>query len=214
MQEWIKTLFSDENMLKKGHCQRLDDLNLGMGWLYYGLTRLICPQNVVVIGSYRGFSALVFARALSDNLDGGTVYFIDPSYVDDFWKDPERVQNHFAGFGITNIKHFLMTTQEFSQCEAYHSLEEVDIVFIDGYHSQEQARFDFETFENKISDQGMFLFHDSIEVRTTPIYGKDMVYRRRVKFFIDELKQRPGLQVLDLPFAKGLSMVRPLKEVK
>ena len=210
MQEWIKNLFDDENMLKKGHCQRLEDYNLGMGWLYYGLTRLIRPANVVVIGSYRGFSPLVFARALNDNLEKGTVYFIDPSYVDDFWKDPKRVKDHFEKSGIKNIKHFLMTTQEFTNSREYSLLKDVGIVFIDGYHSEEQATFDFEAFEDKISTGGIFLFHDSVEVKTTPIYGKDKIYRRRVKFFIDKLKKRADLQVLDLPYAKGLSLVTPL----
>lgn len=211
MKEWIRNLFTDENMLKKGHCQSSDDDNLGMGWLYYGFTRLIRPANVVVIGSWRGFSPIVFAKALNDNGDGGQVIFIDPSLVDDFWTDPRQVDAHFRRFEIDNIRHFLMTTQEFTGSPEYNLLKDVGIVFIDGYHSEEQAGFDFEAFEKKVSTGGLILFHDSVEESTTPIYGQDKVYRRRVKCFVDRLKKRTDLQIMDLPYAKGLSLVRKLR---
>ena len=71
------------------------DLNLGMGWLYYGLARLIRPTRVVVIGCWRGFAPLVFGKALADNAEGGTVTFIDPSLIDDTWANPEEVQTWF-----------------------------------------------------------------------------------------------------------------------
>jgi predicted O-methyltransferase YrrM len=206
--DWIARLLADEDLLRMGHCQRAEDLNLGMGWLYYGLARLVRPRAVVVIGSLRGFAPLLFAKGLADNVEGGTVLFIDPSHVDDFWKDGDRVREYFAGFGVKNIRHFRMTTQQFTTTGTYRELRDVGLVMIDGYHSREQARFDFEAFAGKLSANGLVLFHDSVEVGTTPIYGRDRVYERRVKFFLDELKSRPDLQVLDLPFAKGLSLVR------
>ena len=52
-----------------GHNQRAEDLNLGLGWLYYGLARLIHPKSAVVIGSYRGFVPLLLGRALRDNVE-------------------------------------------------------------------------------------------------------------------------------------------------
>src|SRR5207302_207272 len=81
----------------------------------------------------------------------GHVYFLDPSLVDDFWKDPQAVQDYFAGFGLSNIRHFLMTTQQFVASEAYRSLGPVGIVFVDGYHSEEQARFDYEAFAGRLA---------------------------------------------------------------
>jgi len=79
---------------------------------------------------------------LADNTEGGEVHFIDPSMVDDFWKDPATVKEHFEGFGVENIRHYLMTTQQFIEPEPYRALDEVGIVFIDGLHTEEQARFD------------------------------------------------------------------------
>jgi hypothetical protein len=52
---WIARLLADDEMVTMGHHQRRADLNLGMGWLYYGFARLVRPKQVVVIGSWRGF---------------------------------------------------------------------------------------------------------------------------------------------------------------
>jgi len=158
--------------------------------------------------SFRGFVPLVLGKALADNAEGGELWFIDPSLVDDFWKDPEAVQRHFSERGVKNIRHFLMTTQQFAVSESYRLLGEVGLVFIDGYHSEEQARFDYATFENHLSPEGIILLHDSAVVRTSRMYGDDRAYEHRVKCFVDELKKDARLQVFDLPFGRGVTMVR------
>jgi predicted O-methyltransferase YrrM len=208
MDAWIHALFENKDLLRMGHCQRAEDANLGLGWLYYALARILRPAKVVVIGSFRGFVPLVFSKALTDNSEGGQVSFIDPSLVDDFWKDPSAVRTFFEGFRARNIEHFLMTTQQFALSEAYRSLGEVGIVFIDGYHSEEQARFDYQAFQGRLSPEGIFLFHDSVRVRTSQMYGPDRIYEHRVKHFVDTLRQDPGLQVFDLPFGDGITLVR------
>jgi len=208
MQEWIDKLFEHEDMLRMGHHQRAADSNLGLGWLYYALARVIRPSRAVVIGSFRGFVPLVLGKALADNAEGGELWFIDPSLVDDFWKDPEAVQRHFSERGVKNIRHFLMTTQQFAVSESYRLLGEVGLVFIDGYHSEEQARFDYATFENHLSPEGIILLHDSAVVRTSRMYGDDRAYEHRVKCFVDKLKKDARLQVFDLPFGRGVTMVR------
>src|SRR5262245_880449 len=99
MMDWIARLFEHPDLLRMGHAQRAADLNLGLGWLYYSLARMVRPRTAVAIGSYRGFVPLVLGKALADNLEPGEVVFIDPSFVDDFWKDAENVAAHFARFG-------------------------------------------------------------------------------------------------------------------
>jgi hypothetical protein len=64
--EWIERLFEQRQLLQMGHAQRKEDLNLGLGWLYYALGRVTRPSKAVVIGSYRGFVPLVIAKALAD----------------------------------------------------------------------------------------------------------------------------------------------------
>jgi predicted O-methyltransferase YrrM len=206
--DWIHQVLNDRGLRQMGHAQRRDDGNLGLGWLYYSLGRMLRPAKVVVIGSYRGFVPLVMARALNDNLEGGQVHFIDPSLVDDFWKDAASVRDHFRNYGCDNVVHYPMTTQQFAESEAYRELNEIGIVFIDGMHTGEQAEFDFETFASKLAPQGIILLHDSVWQLPSGVYGKGREYVHTVTDFVDELKKREGWQVFDLPFGGGLTMAR------
>jgi predicted O-methyltransferase YrrM len=212
MHDWVAQLLGQPDLRRMGHGQRLDDLNLGLGWLYYALARIQRPRTAVVIGSFRGFVPLILGKALTDNLEKGEVHFIDPSFVDDFWKDAERVQAYFAGFGVHNIRHHLMTTQQFVLSEAYRSVKSGDLLFVDGYHSAEQARFDHEAFQDRLAAEGLVLFHDSSMVTTSRIYGLDRLYECRVMDYIDVLKADARWQVFDLPFAQGVTLVRRVLE--
>ncbi len=205
---WVRQLFDDPALTGMGQAQRVDDLNLGLGWIYYGLARVARSQHVVVIGSYRGFAPMVFARALADNGEGGRVTFIDPSMVDDFWRDPASVKAHFASYGLDNIDHHCMTTQEFAQSAARSEMGEVSILLVDGYHSEEQARFDHEAFAPLLGVGGYALFHDSVRERVADIYGKDKPYLHTVHNYMAELRSDPAWEVLTMPFDSGLCLVR------
>ena len=206
--DWIGRLFRDPAMAGMGHAQRVTDLNLGLGWVYYGLARLLRPRRVVVVGSYRGFAPLVLARALADNAEDGRVVFVDPSLVDDFWTDTKQVAAHFAAHGLTNIDHCRMTTQQFVASEAWRSLNDIGIVLVDGYHTEAQARFDHQAFADKLAADGCVLFHDSVRERVSRIYGADKAYTHTVKRYMDALRTDPAWQVLDLPSGDGLTIVR------
>ena len=84
------------------------------------------------------------------------------------------------------------------------------MVFVDGYHSEEQARFDYETFERLLLPEGIILLHDTASCEVSRVYGHDRAYQRRVKIFVDQLKQDATLQVFDLPFDQGVTLVRKL----
>ena len=192
-----------------GHAQRLEDNNLGLGWLYYGLARVVRPARAVCIGSWRGFVPIVLGQALKDNGEGGRITFIDPSLVDDFWADPERTRAWFESFGLDNVEHHRLTTQEFIATETYRGLGTVGLLFVDGYHTAEQARFDHEAFADRLADDACVFFHDSTRPIPSGMYGKDKRYVHSVHLYMDELKRRPGLQVIDFPFASGVTLVRP-----
>ncbi len=207
MQDWIEKLFEDRAMLHMGHGQTLPDLNLGLGWVYYGLVRSIRPMRAVVIGSWRGFVPLVVGKAMQDN-GQGEVIFIDPSMVDDFWRKPEAVQSHFARCRVANIRHSLATTQDFVETEEYRSLNNVGLLFIDGYHTAEQARFDHQAFLPKMSGSAVTLFHDSVRARTSRMYGQGLHYEHSVFQYMDELRGDPLWDVLALSESDGLTIVK------
>lgn len=208
VENFIRNLFSDPQMLRMGHEQRLEDFNLGLGWIYYSLGRVLKPKTAVVIGSYRGFVPSLIGKALLDNGEGGKVVFIDPSHVDDFWRDPQRVNRHFSALGTPNVEHHCSTTQDFVTTQTHHALSGIGLLMVDGFHSAEQARFDYLAFADKLSDDAIVLFHDSVSARTSTIYGKDKQYDYTVHLFMERLRRTTGLEVFTLPFGPGLTMVR------
>lgn len=208
MDEFIRRLYEDPQLQRMGHAQRAEDLNLGLGWQYYALARIIRPRSAVVVGSYRGFAPMVIAKALADNLEGGEVCFIDPSMVDDFWRDAVAVGAHFRRYGLDNIRHHCATTQQFVEGAEYAQLQDVGLLMIDGMHTAEQARFDYLAFLDKLSEDAVVLFHDSTGPKLSPIYGSDRVYRHTVYRLIERLHATAGLEVLSLPFDSGITMVR------
>ncbi len=208
MEEFIRKLFDDPEMLRMGHAQRKEDLNLGLGGIYYSLGRLLRPARAVCIGSWRGFVPAVMAKSLLDNAEGGELWFIDPSLADDFWAVPEKVAGHFEKLGVPNVRHFKYTTQDFVKTEEYGSLGDIGLLMIDGYHSAEQARYDYLAFLDKLNEHAIVMFHDSTSRLSSPIYGKDRVYEHTVFRFVERLSQTPGLELFTFPQDRGLTMVR------
>ncbi|MEZ5833656.1 MAG: class I SAM-dependent methyltransferase [Dongiaceae bacterium] len=209
--DWVARLFDHPDLLRMGHHQRAEDKNLGLGWLYYALGRILRPRLAVVIGSWRGFVPLVIAKALQDNLEPGEVIFIDPSLADDFWKDPARVKDYFLSFGVANIRHFPMTTQAFVTTSDYRALDKIGLIFIDSLHTEEQASFDYHAFSGLLEPRGFVMLHDSMIIRPDKVYGGEKAYGMSVKYFVDRLKKDSMLQLLDVPFGHtGLTLLRKL----
>src|SRR5262250_3368086 len=107
-----------------GHHEEPATLNLGFGFIYYGLVRALRPNHVLVIGSGFGFSVVCLALALRDN-GAGRLTFVDPSYSvfrdgplrtvggAAYWDDPQKVRAHFRRFGVDQIvTHYKLTSNE------------------------------------------------------------------------------------------------------
>ena len=206
--DWVARILGHADLRAMGHGQRLSDANLGLGWLYYALARVERPAHAVCIGSWRGFVPIVLAQALRDNGEGGRVTFIDPSLADDFWADAERVRAWFAGFGLDNVDHHRLTTQQYVETAEHRSGAPVSLLFVDGYHTHEQARFDHEAFASRLTADAVVLFHDSIRPKSSAIYGEDHRYVHTVHQYIDTLERRADLQVMDFGLASGVTIVR------
>lgn len=211
MIDWIRSLFEVPGMDGMGHGQNPDEADLGLGWIYYGLARAMRPQQVVVIGSYRGYVPAVIAKAMTDS-GSGRLLFLDPSMVDDFWTDEEKTLDHFAKLEIRNIEHVRLTTQEFVATEKFRAIPKVDLLFVDGFHSAEQAKFDHEAFLPLMNYSSLALFHDSVRHRTSRIYGPDKPYEHTVCQYMDELRRQPQFEVLSFSQADGLTLVRRIGE--
>ena len=201
-----------------GHNEDAATLNLGFGFLYYGLVRALRPKHVVVIGSGYGFSVACLALAMKDNDNGGLLSFVDPSYSafkDGLlrtvggtaqWDDPDKVRAHFTRFGVQDcVRHFKMTSEAFFAGYADRGLPAIDLAFVDGNHSYADVRHDFLAVVRNARRNAYLLLHD------TNIYVRELVGHAGVKRWLRRIAHHPeAFEVVDFPFSSGVAIVRML----
>jgi predicted O-methyltransferase YrrM len=59
----------------------------------------------------------------------------------------------------------------------------------------------------------MALFHDTAGYRISRMHGPERTYQHRVKDYVEGLKEDPQLQVFDVPFGDGITIVRKVELV-
>lgn len=160
--------------------------NLGFGYIYYGLVRVLRPREVVVVGSKKGFSVLCMALALRDNegsnissvscyrteagAERGRLSFVDPSYSVDrddpghmygigSWDDTDQVRAWWARFGVEDfvVHHKCRSDAFFTAADTPRGL---DLVLCDGDHTPEGILGDIELASERLKPDGLILVHD------------------------------------------------------
>jgi predicted O-methyltransferase YrrM len=200
-----------------GHHEDAANLNIGFGFLYYGLVRTLRPRHIVVIGSGFGFSVVCLALGLKDN-GRGSLSFVDPSYSalkDGLlntvggtaqWNEPAKVHAHFARFGVADrVRHYRMTSEAFFSTYEDHGLPAIDLAFIDGNHSFADVRHDFLAVLGRSHRNAYMLLHD------THIYVRELVRHAGVKRWMRHIARDPAaFEIVDFPFSSGVAVVRVL----
>ena len=202
-----------------GHHEDAGTLNLGFGFLYYGLVRTLRPKHVLVIGSGFGFSVVCLALGLKDN-GRGVLTFIDPSYSvltdgpfqtiggTSQWDNPQKVRAHFQRFGVEHlVTHHRSTSEAYFAAHEKGALAPIDVAFIDGNHSYSAVRHDFLAVLPHTHRNSYLLLHDS------NIYVREIVRHAGVKRWIKTVARRTeDFEVLDFPFSSGVALVRVLRD--
>jgi predicted O-methyltransferase YrrM len=202
-----------------GHYEDLETLNLGFGFLYYGLVRSLRPRHVLVIGSGFGFSVACLGLGLKDNR-AGQLTFVDPSFSvlkqgplqtvggTAQWDDPQQVKVRFARFGLDEIvSHHKLSSADFFQRYDQFKLAPIDLAFIDGNHAYEHVRRDFINVLRTGRKNCYILLHDS------NIYLRKMVRHAGVKRWLKQISQHKELfEFVDFPFSSGVALVRVLRK--
>jgi len=180
--------------------------NLGYGFIHYAFIRNLRPKKVLCVGSGYGFIPAICALACKDN-QFGQVDFVDAGYDQKnsknwggigFWlkNNPQR---HFSLLGLDRwIKAFIMTSLEFNQKD---SSNKYGYIYIDGDHSYEGVKKDFELFWPQLEKGGLMVFHDA-EVKNWGKLNNFGVWK-----FWQELKVGPKI-IFPLPKESGLGIVQ------
>ena len=148
--------------------------------LLHGLTRSAKPEICVEIGSARGKSTCYIGLALKEN-GHGKLYAIDPhektNWNDDLSVDTfELISHNLRAVGVTEQVEIIRKT---SDQVAENWTKTIDILFIDGDHSYDGVKRDWDLFAPHVREFGVVIFHDTLwDLRPDP-NGRDAtwVYR-------------------------------------
>jgi hypothetical protein len=132
----------------------------------YWLVSHLRPKVFVELGTHTGNSFFSFCDAIADNDTGTRAFAVDSwegdphagSYGEEiFWEVQEK-----------NLEYDSFSTlirSSFDDAREFFEPETVDLLHIDGYHTYEAVKHDFEFWLPKLRKDATILFHDTAVMR-------------------------------------------------
>ena len=194
-----------------GRFNRKVEWSSGLGdsiHVLYGLVRALKPAAIIEIGSAKGKSTCAMALACSQN-QKGKVYAIDP-HTENYWSDRGSEKNSYdflidrlRSYGLERWCEVIRETSR--DALTLPPVEQVDLVFIDGDHSYEGVKLDFELCRPLLSKNALVLFHDSAWEH----FKEHADYREGlgVLKFLEELRQE-GYEAVTIATWPGLTILQ------
>jgi hypothetical protein len=129
----------------------------------YDLVRNLRPRRLVELGVCLGVSFFAFCQAVKD---GG----LDTELVAvDTWEGDDHTGRYGPGYleefnGVWKARFPRLAVRQvrrpFDEARAEVTDASVDLLHLDGCHTYEAARRDYETWSGSVRDGGVILFHD------------------------------------------------------
>jgi hypothetical protein len=129
----------------------------------FWLVGALRPRVIVELGTHYGFSYLAFCQAVRQLGLPARCFAIDT------WEGDEHTGFYgnevFVQLAALNEAHYApfsrLIRARFDQVLANFPLGEIDLLHIDGRHRYEDVVEDFATWQPKLSDRAVVLFHDT-----------------------------------------------------
>ena len=183
---------------------------LGYGLIHYALIINTKPDNILCIGSRKGFIPALCSLACQEN-EKGTVHFVDAGYDSSnkekywsgigWWKKIDS-NKHFSFLDINkHLKTYVMTSQEYAKKYKTKYL----YVYIDGDHSYNGAKADYELFWPRLKKGGFMIFHD-IVVKNQPKQPPFGVW----KLWNEIIKNNKNTVSITKPIYSGLGIIQKI----
>lgn len=157
------------------------------------------PRVFVELGTHRGHSYFAFCEAIRRARTETKCWAVDTwhgdphsgTYTDEVFSDvQEHNQEHYADFSKLLRMTFDEAATEFQN-------RSIDMLHIDGFHTYEAVRHDFDTWLPKVKRGGIVIFHDIC------VHERDF----GVWKLWDEIKAQYPIY-MELPHSYGLGVVQ------
>jgi len=178
----------------------------------YDIVECLRPQVVVELGAYNGVSFFTFCQSMKENDIDGLCYAVDT------WAGDEHTGSYdtsvIDGVRAHAREHYrgnsYLLQMYFNEALAHFDQESIDLLHIDGLHTYEAVKEDFNNWYPKLKPGGVILFHD-IEARIKD-YGVWKLWSElEAEYDTFKFKHGFGLGVLRKP--GGPSNEHPLLEL-
>lgn len=203
----LKESFAPDGAAEREHNAR--PASAGFGLVHYSFITNLRPERVLAIGSRHGYVPSIIALALKAN-GAGTLDFVDANYsdtahgvevafggVENWGGNPAE---KFARFGLCDVIsfHIKRSSDFFSACASKYGY-----IYLDGNHSYEGCRFDFEESLKVATADALIVLHDVAVLQ--PGFGVNQLF--------SELDESSYNKIL-IPAWPGLGIVQRKGEAK
>ncbi|MDH5541499.1 MAG: class I SAM-dependent methyltransferase [Nitrospinota bacterium] len=174
----------------------------------------IAPSTVLEIGCYIGISSLWIAAGLEQAGGDGILHGVDRFNTIKPWlphfsepvEDPKGLaESYIRKAGLSHRVKFHKGDSCVNGKEVAASLDGLDILFIDGDHTEEGCANDFNALSPFVKNGGYIILHD--------IYPEHCGWDGPRKLIDGRLKNDPGYELLEIhtsPADYGIALIRKL----
>lgn len=129
----------------------------------FWLVKAVRPELFVELGTFTGNSYFSFCQAIEAWNSPAQAFAVDTwagdehagFYGNEIFEDVNRHnQSHYSAFST-------LIRATFDEARPHFDNRRIDILHIDGLHTYEAVRHDFETWRDRVSDKGVVIFHDT-----------------------------------------------------
>ena len=189
--------------------------HMGDGLMVYSIIQHMRAKNCVCIGSGGGYIPRIMTQARIDlhkqNIFEGNGDYnwgnIGSTYIVDACNGvggPNDLDNEDSFYRKNFYPRFIKSTSE----EAYYDFFvrqdiKIDVLWIDGDHSYEGVKTDFELYSNIMNDKGIIIIHDTDEKYEETLIVSEDAKKDHHRFdgpsrFVKELEKNPNYNLINL----------------